>query len=381
MNKMMTLLGLSLALSACGDNNGTFEWPENTAEAVATYALIAEASYADSITGAEDMQDALEALVAEPSEDTLTAAQNAWLASREPYLLTEVFRFYDGPIDNEENGPEGLLNAWPLDEQHIDYVEEDPDAGIVNNPEIEITAENLISENESPGEKDIATGYHAIEFLLWGQDLYDDSPGLRPHTDYVVEGEDTINAERRGQYLVVTGELLIDNLEDVHAQWTADGDYRTAFQANPEDSFAKALTGMIVLAGFETGGERLQPALDSQNREEEHSCFSDNTNRDMVQDVQGIKNVWDGKYGSISGVGIKDVVSAVDEELATTVDTKITAALDAAEALQDPFEAEIAAGNAEGQARVQALIDALDEVDGALTDVFIKFELSVPAPE
>ena len=49
------------------------------------------------------------------------------------YSPTEVFRFYGGPID-DDNGPEGLLNAWPLDEVFIDYVLGNPDAGIINDP-------------------------------------------------------------------------------------------------------------------------------------------------------------------------------------------------------------------------------------------------------
>ena len=58
----------------------------------------------------------------------------------------------------------------------------------------EITAEALTAANEEGGETNISTGWHAIEFLLWGQDLSATGPGARPATDYTTAP----NAERRG---------------------------------------------------------------------------------------------------------------------------------------------------------------------------------------
>ena len=391
MTRALSVLPLIALLTACGgsdpDDSGLdsgtsgFTWPENTADAVSNYATIVEASYGDSVSTATALDTALEALVATPTEATLTSARTAWLDSRVPYLQTEVYRFYDGPIDNAEDGPEGLLNAWPLDENYIDYVVGDESAGVINGTDT-IDAAALEGLNEVGGEKNIATGYHAIEFLLWGQDLSDTGPGERPHTDYISgEGGTAANQDRRGTYLTVSGDLLVSNLTQVHDAWKADAAYRTDFEAAPEESFGKILTGMIVLSGFETGGERLQAALDSGDREDEHSCFSDNTKVDMVEDVQGVKNVWDGTYGSVSGVGVKDVVAAVDADLAASITTQIDASLAAANALENPFESEIDPTNTEGNARVQALIDSLRAQEGLLEEVFMRFELSIPQPE
>ena len=389
MTRVHALLPLLVVFTACGgsDDSGldsgstTFNWPENTGEAVSNYASIVEATYSDSVSTASALDTALETLVATPSESNLTAARTAWLDARVPYLQTEVFRFYDGPIDNAEDGPEGLLNAWPLDENYIDYVVGDENAGVINGTDT-IDAAALEGLNEVGGEKNIATGYHAIEFLLWGQDLSDTGPGERPYTDYVTdEGGTASNQDRRGTYLMVSGDLLVSHLTQVHDAWKADAAYRTDFEAAPNASFGKILTGMIVLSGFETGGERLQAALDSGDREDEHSCFSDNTKVDMVEDVQGVKNVWEGTYGSVSGTGIKEVVAAVDAELAASITAQIDTSLAAANALQDPFEQEIDPANAAGNARVQALIDSLRAQEGLLEDVFVLFELSIPHPE
>ena len=376
-----------VVVASCGDKEDDtaaagFSWPSSTSDAVSTYAQIVEASYADSLSSAETLDAALEALVSGPSSTTLDAAREAWLASREPYLQTEVYRFYDGPIDNPDDGPEGLLNAWPLDENYIDYVDGSPDAGIINDTGVTIDAATLEGLNEEGGEANIATGYHAIEFLLWGQDMSDAGPGARPHTDYVTDGSGTAsNQDRRGEYLLVTGDLLLTHLTQVHDAWADGASYRTSFEADPEGSFEKILTGMIVLSGFETGGERLQASLDSGDQEDEHSCFSDNTHRDMIQDVQGIVNVWEGSYGSVSGTGVKAVVEAVDAELASRLDAQIAESLSLAQALQPPYDQEIAPGNSEGNARVQALVQSLRDQEEILFEVFDTFELSVEIPE
>ena len=125
-----------------------------------------------------------------PTEN-LDAAKEAWLTARDEYGPTEAFRFYGGPIDNEETGVEGLVNAWPLDEAYIDYVDGDPEAGIVNNPDEHptIDADALVAANEQGGEANVSTGWHAIEFLLWGQDLSADGPGARPVEDYTTSRE------------------------------------------------------------------------------------------------------------------------------------------------------------------------------------------------
>ena len=380
-----SLVGCDADSDTEGGGSSTFIWPANTAAAVEQYAEIVDASYADSQLTAEALNSSLRALIMSPSEGTLEAAKQAWLASREPYLQTEVYRFYDGPIDNPENGPEGLINAWPLDENYIDYVSDDPNAGVINNGG-PIDAATLESLNEQGGEANIATGYHAIEFLLWGQDLNDNGPGERPYTDYVTDGSGTAtNQDRRGQYLTVVGEMLVGHLAMVHAQWMTNGVYRSTFVADEQEAFRMILTGMIILSGFETGGERLQAALDSGDREDEHSCFSDNTHRDMIQDIQGILNVWRGSYTRtngevVAGVGIYDVVAGVDAALAARLDEQINLSLRLANALVIPFENEIAPGS-DGNARVAALITSLKDQEAILFEVFDLFGLSVEIPE
>jgi putative iron-regulated protein len=398
MTSKLRLLGstslLALCAVACGDDDeGAPALPPTASDAVENYADIVYASYSDSLAAAQALDTAITAFVSAPSAAGLTAARTAWIASREPYLQTEVYRFYEGPIDNADDGPEGLINAWPLDENYIDYVDGvgGADEGMINNPQMTIDKDAILEANEAVSEKNISTGYHAVEFLLWGQDLDPNGPGARPYTDYVTDGTGTAeNQERRGQYLTTVSELLVENLQSLVDAWDpADGsNYRADFvAADPDESLGKILSGMIILSGFETGGERLQAALDAQDQEEEHSCFSDNTHRDMVQDVRGVLNVWTGQYmrsdrSEVTGTSLREVIAAGDADIAARITTQIDESLELAGDLQPPFDREIAAGNAAGNARVQALVESLFDQRERLEEAFELYGLTrIPDPE
>jgi putative iron-regulated protein len=164
------------------------------------YAALVSAGYSDTLAAAQDLQAAIAEFTKAPSADGLNKARKAWLDAREFYGQTEAFRFYGGPIDDAK-GPEGQINAWPLDEAYVDYVTGKPKAGLVNNPKIKITKAALIKANERGGEENISAGWHAVEFLLWGQDLSETGPGNRSFEDFVVRKG--ANAERRAMYLTV----------------------------------------------------------------------------------------------------------------------------------------------------------------------------------
>jgi putative iron-regulated protein len=379
MRALSTLCFMSLAAGCTSDP---------TPAATLGYAQIVSASYEDAVTGATNLKTAVDAFLAAPSQATLEAARKAWKDSREPYLQTEVFRFYDGPIDKPDTGPEGLINAWPMDENYVDYVEGDANAGIINDTTKMITADELAGLNEGGGEKNISTGFHPIEFLLWGQDKSDTGPGNRPFADYLTAGG-TANADRRRTYLTTATTLLIDDLKTVRDAWLPGAaNYRASFEAaEPSERLRRILTGMIVLSGFETGGERLQAALDSGDQEDEHSCFSDNTHRDMIQDVRGVQNVFLGRYTRVNGTtvsgekSIYDVVAFKDQALADQLKDQIAKSLMLAEALQPPFDNEIAVTNTAGRARVTALIQSLRAQEMQLQRVFQAFGLTIPMPE
>jgi putative iron-regulated protein len=345
--------------------------------AVATYATVASnyaslvhANYSDTLAAAQDMQAAIAAFVAAPSADGLAAARKAWLGAREFYGQTETFRFYSGPIDDDK-GPEGQINAWPLDEAYVDYVQGKPKAGLVNDPKFKITKVNLAKFNERGGEENISSGWHAVEFLLWGQDLSETGPGNRSFEDYV-DGK-TANADRRRQFLTVATALLVDDLGAVTKAWApGQKNYRARFEKGGKESVRKIIVGMGSLSRGELSGERMEVALNSQDQEDEHSCFSDNTHRDIVTNATGIQNVWLGQYkkrdGSVlQGPGVRDLVAAKKADLAEKTTAQLASSVAAAEAIPAPFDRAIGKGAA-GRPAVEKTIASLVEQSKLLVE-------------
>ena len=347
-------------------------------QVVLNYANIVHASYVDSLNLAKNMQEKINNFLEAPSQKGLDEAKQSWIDSRFPYLQTEVYRFYGGPIDDED-GPEGLLNAWPMDESYVDYVKGSPKSGIVNNPADypEITQELLLSLNEKEGEENISCGYHAIEFLLWGQDFNTDGPGNRPFTDYTTAA----NADRRKEFLKITVNLLIENLQSLVNEWAPEEEnYRNSFvNLKPKESFQKILLGMTLLAGFELAGERILVAYESKAQEDEHSCFSDTTHNDSIYDIVGIKNVWTGKYTSadgsiIEGPGIRNFALSIDTDLTEKIDNSLKLALKTSMEIPRPFDQAILAEK--GSDTSNSIISLVEELENTADNLVIMAEKS-----
>jgi putative iron-regulated protein len=260
-----------------------------------SYANLVSHYYNEVSLSTQEMHNAIIKFVQAPDNNSLTNAKNKWIAARSIYGITEAFRFYGGPIDGVnkygEEGPEGLINAWPLNEAYIDYVKGRPNAGIINDLTLEINNNTIIAANMSEDDADVSSGWHAIEFLLWGQDFSLETAGIREASDYLPTNE--INIRRRA-YLVATSALLLEHINWLSIEWLENGEGRKAF-LNKNDPGGAILTGIATLAGFELSSERIATALDSGDPEDEHSCFSDQTHNDVKANFSGITNVYLGK--------------------------------------------------------------------------------------
>jgi len=364
---------------------------EPTAAAVLeTYANIALAGYEDSLATAKTLKQAVDGLIAKPSEEALGAARKAWLAARVPYQQTEVFRFGNAIVDDWE----GRVNAWPLDEGLIDYVapvygtssDENPlyAINIIANASLKIggapvdasviTPQLLQSLHEAGEvEANVTTGYHAIEFLLWGQDLNGTGPGAgnRPYTDFSSANCTGGNCDRRADYLRAATDLLISDLQEMIANWMDKGAARTALlTGSPTAGLAAILKGMGSLSYGELAGERIKLGLLLHDPEEEHDCFSDNTHNSHLYDAVGIQNVFLGRYMRVDGrvvhgASLADLVKNAAPELESMLRERLQATVDAlldmgqrAESVE-AYDQMIGTDNAPGNAVVQAVIDAL----------------------
>ena len=380
---------------------------------IVTYADIAQAVYSDSLVTARALRSAIDALVAQPSESALNASRRAWLAARVPYQQSEAYRFGNAIVDAWE----GRVNAWPLDEGLIDYVgggygadsDENPlyTANVIGNGKVThagetvdadpITAQTLRSLQEIGGvEANVATGYHAIEFLLWGQDLNGTGPGAgnRPWTDYARGSACTNgNCERRGQYLEVAAQLLVDDLGWMAGQWTIDGAARRKLlEGDPAAGLAAMLTGLGSLSYGELAGERIKLGLMLHDPEEEHDCFSDNTHNSHFYNIIGMRNVWTGSYvrvdgSEVKGASLEALTARIDPAAARDLTDKIAITIEKATQLKrraetvEAYDQMIGEGNTEGNAVVMALVDALTDQTRAIERVVTALGLDTIAFE
>lgn len=358
---------------------------------VRTYSDIALATYEDSLTTAKALDAAIDALIAKPSAETLDAAKAAWKAARIPYQQSEAFRFGNAIVDDWE----GKVNAWPLDEGLIDYVdpaygtESDENAlytaNVIANKEIEIdgkkvdvskiTPELLSGTLQEAGdiEANVATGYHAVEFLLWGQDLNGTKAGAgkRPFTDFDKANCTGGNCDRRADYLKSASTLLVSDLEEMVGNWKDGGAARkNLVDGDPKAGIATILTGMGSLSYGELAGERMKLGLLLHDPEEEHDCFSDNTYISHLYDAVGIRNVYTGSYtridgSKVQGPSLENLVAESDAALGTELSGKLDTTVAKMEAMQkraeggEAYDQQIGEGNKDGNATVQAAIDAL----------------------
>jgi len=379
-----------------------------------TYSDIAHATYEDSLISARQLKTAIDRFLAAPAEATLKAAREAWLAARVPYQQSEAFRFGNPSVDAWE----GKVNAWPLDEGLIDYVNADSygsesgenplyTANVIANKRLKVAGKTvnatkitkkLLSETLHEAgkvEANVATGYHAIEFLLWGQDLNGTGPGAgnRPYTDYDLKHCTNKNCDRRAAYLKTVTELLVDDLQSMVAEWSPKGKTRRQLLAgNPDAGISRIVTGLGSLSYGELAGERMKLGLMLHDPEEEHDCFSDNTHNSHYYDVKGIQNVYLGRYSridgkTVTGPSLSALVAAKDPAMDTEMKAKLDATMAAMTVLVDTakggeaYDQMIGADNKAGNAKVQAAIDALvaqtrtlEKVVAGLNLTDIKFE-------
>lgn len=380
----------------------------DAAQVLKHYAALAQAKYEDSLSTAKVLDAAIDALIAKPSEETLKAARAAWIKARVPYQQSEVYRFGNPIVDAWE----GKVNAWPLDEGLIDYVdaaygtESDENAlyvaNVIANPQIKIGGKEVDASNITPEflaetlheageiEANVATGYHAVEFLLWGQDLNGTGPGAgnRPYTDYDLKNCTNGHCDRRAAYLKAASTLLVSDLQEMVAAWQPGGEATKALQADAKAGIGAILTGMGSLSYGELAGERMKLGVLLHDPEEEHDCFSDNTHNSHLNDAVGIASAYTGEYTRVDGTrltgpSLSELVAAKDPALDTEMRSKLDKTLAAMNAMAqraetiEAYDQMIGEGNAEGNATVQAAIDGLIDQTKTIERIVASQDLGV----
>ncbi|AKU94864.1 Iron-regulated protein A precursor [Labilithrix luteola] len=382
-------LVVAIALvSACSSDTTSTSGGVSESAVLETYANNLYAAYSDSVTDEQAFSQKVEQFLGAPTESSLADVRTAWLASREHYLLTEGARFYDGPIDIDPPNHEATLNSWPLDEAYVDYSTNasgavDETVGLINRPDLlpDITIEAVDALNAQGGDQNISNGYHAIEFLLWGQALDPVGPGKRPATDYVTGGPRK-NADRRAVYLRVAVSGVLKHLTAVRDAWAPSAEYRTSFVGGGMASVGLIITGLGKMSKGELAGQRMNAAYETKSRRDQHDCFSSQTLVDYERDARGIQGMYLGKYGTTDGPGLDELVRAKDAALDARIQKQLQTSIDAIVAVPKPFEASVVGDDASpGRKAIAAAVDSLRAQGDLFAEAASVLGLSIKIPD
>ena len=186
------------------------------------------------------------------------------------------------------------------------------------------------------------------------------------------------NADRRATYLAVASDVLVGHLRDMVDAWApGQSNFRADFVSKATDAaLTDIITGIGEMSRGELAGERMVVAYEERSQEDEHSCFSDNTNADIVANAVGIQRVYTGNYGDVWGPGIYDLIAVENPQLAAQLEGEINQSVALAKAIPNPFDDLLAEGLADSDPGRQAVLDTIRALQDQ-TDTIVSAAQSV----
>lgn len=337
---------------------------------IETYADIGQASYKDALGTAELLRVAIEDLLNNPTEEMLDVAREAWQMARSPYEQSQLF-VHANPLISQWTG---RVNAWPVDVDYLDKVSSTPDS----QSSAGMTATRISELHFAGGNQEsVASGYHAIEYLLWGSDTsgaeekgVEEGAGQRAATDYDLENCTNEDCALRGEYLYASVNLLIDDLNEMAGHWSVTGEIRRALMADPDLGIAMMIKGMGSLSYGELAGARLLNSVQSNDPHSELDQFSNNSHVAYLLNARGMVSVYFGEYFSserelTTGASLADLLEQTDPDLDEEFRVALGLSLARMRLMieyardEEAFDLMIGEGNEEGSSRIFAVIDAL----------------------
>lgn len=285
---------------------------------VPTYQSLAEAAL--------EMRAANEALKADPSDETMQAASDAWMKARIAWEISEAFLF--GPVGEQALDIDGHIDSWPLERDQIDEKLAGEALGLTGREAWQWDAEVI--------------GFHVTEYLL-----YRDGKS-RPVADVTT-------AELN--YLTAATDALVWDCVLAYVAWVGEdnvtAEMKAVFNENPDvvehlnnnpnyKNFAQRLTtkegysswgdalseiavGASEIAG-EVGATKIEAPYAAQKTEDVESWYSWHSLDDYQNNIRSIKNAY---LGGMDDSSRQDTsLSAYLAENNATLDTQLKDKID-----------------------------------------------------
>ena len=349
MKAMFLRLGVGLAagslllVAGCGDDSDA---PTGPAAAEFDFVPILNnftdnvviATYADLDERAGELLAAIEALSSDPTAGNLSAARDAWVATRIPWEASEGFLF--GPVDF--NGYDPSLDSWPVNRTDLDGV---------------LASDNDLTTAYVGGLDGTLKGFHTIEYLLF------DEGGSKTAADFT---------EREFAYLIATTQDLQATASALHNSWIPSGGnfgQKVRDAGNGSDAYPSAqsavqemVNGMIGICDEVANGKIADPFVENDPRLVE-SQFSFNSIADFQNNIRSVQHVYTGDYAG-TGEGLDEFIRQADADLDQRLKREIQTAIDEIGNIQQPFRDAIASDRDQietAQAAVAKVQQTLEE--------------------
>ncbi len=321
--KLVSIASLILALCSCGNEsgNGKTQTPSNTAinklqpaslntnkanikpstpTALTTYYLsLASQQFKTTCSNAEQLQASVQLFLTAPSKKTLKETRQHWLSSHNSYIASKLFRTLNikhpeldhSQIDPVKHSLTIRIDQSPMLPGYLDAVKGYPQSGYVFSP-LPIDAETLNNEHQFSDTLYVTLGFHAIEFLLWGEG----NEQARTSSDYATLTNIKENPElpqaRRSQLLSLTTQLLSDDLQTQCKEWTnTEGYYPSKLSEKPEEEQNEYIVTSIeqLLSDIQINRAQIKSAT------EHHSAFAQSDEQDLQAQIKILKLLLESK--------------------------------------------------------------------------------------
>ena len=327
---------------------------------VKQHAEVCSSAYQIAWQKADLLRSRVQLFLQGPSTPGMGDLRQRWTEALAAYMKTEGLRGRGTPA----LGLHPRIQAWPVDAAKMDTVPGKVKTGVVHIRRLlpSITRDALIQAHQ-PGTGNVLTGLHAIEFLIFGIDQYDDAGGYRAFTDYTK----AVGAKRRGRLLQELVNLLSSDLKQLSDAWhpAERANYRAHFMTKPpQDALAVVFTGLTSACATGLDGKLSRP-LASGDQRDEVCNFSDLSLDAIRYAITGLQNAMSGKAPSRVQAGeeapLLGLISLADVTLANDIESGFASLIDLLKPLDPPFDQLIKPDNVAGRKALKSVASGLEK--------------------
>lgn len=330
----LATLMMLVAISSCEKDDGGSKNPEIIEEnndelfesilkvyvektVVPTYKTLAEAAL--------EMRTANEALKKDPTNETMSAASDAWMKARIAWEISEAFLF--GPVGEQALDIDGHIDSWPLEKEQIDEVLADGALGLTGQEAWQMDSEVI--------------GFHVTEYLLYREgksrlvaDLSEEE------LNYLTAATDALVWDCVLAYVAWVGEAGVSS--EMQAVFNENPDVVEHLNNNPnyknfaqrlitkegysswEAALSEIAVGASEIAG-EVGATKIEAPYASGKTEDVESWYSWHSLDDYQNNILSIKNAYLGGVDNNSRqeTSLSAYLAKANSEVDTQIKNKI----------------------------------------------------------